>query len=339
MRKPPKGMKRPPGRPAWAQGPRLHFLSVRRSEYRKVAKDRDKANVFYTRVARLMIRKYGYDTVLNDVLPEGLVDPPDSDLDNPSDHEGESTDERGRKEEIYKEVRDKIKRFYQHEERKLTAAAPAASSTLASVSTSTLNPSNSNGSPVPSIGVRADSFSVLIRQLVKPPKKEADWQLYMSLFWQEKLKEGWKRRRRDINFKAAFVRDKWEVEDAELKGSVRKMVEERHAAAMDDYNRRVDAPVGPEDQHLALRSSYEFLQPIAELIAERLGSVVTIMMGASFEENQGEINVMRYGDSPSPSTLQVVDPPWSVHAGYKHSLVDEIWPHFDKIFSMARMST
>ncbi|TFY81983.1 hypothetical protein EWM64_g2028 [Hericium alpestre] len=116
----------------------------------------------------------------------------------------------------------------------------------------------------------------------------------------------------DIALKASVTSHQYyKNESPEFREGMKALVEEHHCQAMADYKRQVEDPVTIEDQAWSLNSAFMFLQPIANIIADRYGQVVSIMMCEKVSD-QDEVNVL------------------SVHSNHTRGVVDEMWPHYNR---------
>jgi hypothetical protein len=64
------------GKASWVWGTKLRFFEARKDEW-LAAVDTNQTSPFYTTMAKLYVRKYGYHVKDNEDLVEDIADPPD----------------------------------------------------------------------------------------------------------------------------------------------------------------------------------------------------------------------------------------------------------------------
>ncbi|KAI0055823.1 hypothetical protein BV25DRAFT_1842717 [Artomyces pyxidatus] len=290
-----------PGRPTALKGSIIPFLQKRMPAYLKLDTDRQKT-VFYDRMTRLLFIRYGRDNPLAGDVPEDVPNPDESVLNAVEEFGDETEEEREAREKLRADVRARVAGVYRDARRKLTQGqAPTKQA--------------------------QNSFVKLISQLVKRPRREQYVHVYQSEFFttriEAKFNQEWAKCVAEAGRKAQplpcrldvhnrVIRESWEEESETFKNSVHELVETRFREATEEYERTyIEKPKTEEDRAWAIPNAYMFLQPIANLLADRFGMAVSILMA---------------GPVPESSEIDML----SVHSGKTSGVAQEIWPDYDR---------
>ncbi|KAJ7920722.1 hypothetical protein B0H13DRAFT_1867226 [Mycena leptocephala] len=284
-----------PGKIGWIHGSKLQFFEVHKDDYLAAAEIKETGD-FYSRVARLYLDKYGYNTPWDGDLEEGQdvaddVDP-DEDVDSLSSEEGE------RRAEYFKKLRVKIGSWY----------------------------NGQYGNVVTKKTEKISFKTVFDRTALEPPRpvKSRALHYFSHKFYDEMVKDEATTRYAAlsrlpnppalITVRNAVTRQVWNAQTDAFRAEVLEACEAEHKAAMEAYSMAVsgDVPSTPEEYNVALNNAGYYLQPFADAAHERFGMNVVIMMCGPVPERGGRIEVR------------------SIHSGKSNSLAPRIWADFDR---------
>ncbi|KAJ6449248.1 hypothetical protein C8R47DRAFT_1084781 [Mycena vitilis] len=285
------------GRKPWVHGSKLVFMRGFKEAYMKASElGKVDSGKFYDDVTNQYLAVYGYNTAYNSDLREGQDVA--SDVDEDEDVDLLSPEEATERAEYFDEVRGKIGYWFR------TEYGGSKSSKKATASFKEVFNMPELGPPRP------------IRQRVV--------HFYSRRFYAERIKHRFKAKwaavsRLDkppaiITVQNAAIKDAWNSEPEAFKEEVRLSLENEHKAARQAYEIAAsgDEPKTPEEFQIALDNAAYYLQPFVDLIQERFGMNVALLMCGPVPNRGGAIEMH------------------SVHAGLSKGLVPRIWPDFDR---------
>ncbi|KAJ7715050.1 hypothetical protein B0H16DRAFT_1477680 [Mycena metata] len=117
-----------------------------------------------------------------------------------------------------------------------------------------------------------------------------------------------------VTVRNAVTKEAWAAESVPFQTELKAALEAEHAAAVAAHKTLVagSTPTSPEEYHVAVNNAGFYLQPFVEVVAERFGMNVSLLMCGPTPDRGGAIEVH------------------SVHTGVSKGLVPRIWPDFDR---------
>ncbi|KAJ7718491.1 hypothetical protein DFH07DRAFT_973279 [Mycena maculata] len=289
-----------PGKRSWVFGSKLTFLESFEDEYRAAAEIKATGD-FYSKIAQLFLKKFGYELNWDEDLDDGQ-DVAD-DIDPNEDIDNLDAEESTWRAQYYTEVRRKIGAWY-----------------------------NSKYGGAVSKKQKILTFKELFnkKELEPPaPVKPRILHYYSCKFYTERIKPRvvacWNAVSRTkpvpgvkapqlVNVWNQVTREAWNSETEPFKKEVLASMEKEHEVAKQAYELAVsgEAPSTPEGYDVAINNAAYYLQPFADGIHNRFGMNVTIMMCGPVPDRGGRIEVR------------------SVHSGMSNGMIPRIWSDFDR---------
>ncbi|KAF8197799.1 hypothetical protein K438DRAFT_1967359 [Mycena galopus ATCC 62051] len=222
----------------------------------------------YTDATNAFILRYGYDLAFTENV-EG-----DPEADPPVIEAAADDEEKARRSGIQKKLRAKLSNYFRNRWRakKLHAASiKAILGTMQSMAGPKARPRRKAALAV---------YTKLHYATRVKPRFDAIW---------EDAKKTLPERER-VAMSQDFARTCWQQEDKEFRNAVEMEGEEMHRVAMEEWKASRTIPEGSaEDYHNALESLNEVGIPLADALAERLGSHVVILVVGPVGSEQGEV--------------------------------------------------
>ncbi|KII83220.1 hypothetical protein PLICRDRAFT_180623 [Plicaturopsis crispa FD-325 SS-3] len=298
---------RPPGRVSWVQGTKFTFFDSRKELWqRAVDAGPEQAGIFYSNIAKLFLKKYGYDLPLKDDIDEDIEDPPDDSIDEEDPDAADLGEEEAeRRSKIYKSLRTSIGQWYRHHYRKLLKRDPRTKMMHC------IFEEISDLGPKPPRKLRMEQYysKHYYESRVKPKFDEewarvnADWELVLAAGNPENLRGPAR-----INVRNRVTKEKYLEESEEFRKELEARAEKDRELELEEYKGRgLSTSRTPEQIQKAIDDLGYYLQPIADILYERCDMVTAIVMSGPIPEKGGEIEIR------------------SVHAGVTRELIPQKW--------------
>ncbi|KAJ7475543.1 hypothetical protein B0H11DRAFT_2235253 [Mycena galericulata] len=285
-----------PGKVGWVHGTKLKFFKDEEKAYDAAAELKTTGD-FYSRMAQRYLEKYGYETPWEGDLEDDQdiaddVDP-DEDVDelDPAVAEERAT--------YFHILRGKIGVWYKAQ----------------------------YGSKTNKKKEKKMSFKKLFdKPALDPPTpvKPRVLHYYSRKFYHERIKDRvtarWAAASRlpkpphPITVRNTVTKECWLGETEPFKKEVLEAIKNEHKAAQEAYTLATsgEVPTTPEGFNVALNNAAYYLQPFCDVIHERYGMNVSILMCGPVPERGGRVEVR------------------SIHSGTTNDLVPRIWSDFDR---------
>ncbi|KAJ7713261.1 hypothetical protein B0H14DRAFT_3523509 [Mycena olivaceomarginata] len=292
----------PPGKPgkvSWAWGTKLEFFDKRKTAWVTAHKGKT-AGDFYTKLTKLYLVKYGYHLADEEDFEVDVADPPDW-VANKVVNEVLTEEESTFRQEYYGRFRDRLGQWYRREYASLLEEDKT---------------------------TFTDIFGQLGEGTRKPPRRPQLMHFYSEKRYDSHIRPRVEERKRALEQRAEFTGEKvpvaikiqnvvtkecWDEESLAYQEEMvreRERQHERHVKAWRDSN--ADGPNRtPEEFSASLKSAAHYLQPFVDIIADRYGMCVSILMVGPIGEHGGRIEMR------------------SVHSGKTRGLVEKDWPLHD----------
>ncbi|KAK7017234.1 hypothetical protein R3P38DRAFT_3201625 [Favolaschia claudopus] len=287
-----------PGKPPWVHGTKRVFFTKRRDEWLRES-EAGRAGQFYTKMAKLFVRKYGCDLNDDQDLAVDVEDPPDEAA-NEVVH-GLPAAEADRQSEYVAKIRGRIGQWYRSEYGDVSKTDKAA---FKQVFAGVLD-----GAPVkPQRGrlihfYSRNYYETRIKDHVE--ERMAALARVAELTGEEPAKQ--------IDVVSKVTAEMWNAESPAFR-------HECEVAAEVDYQQKVkawkaalpdSATRTPEEMAASLDNAAFYLQPFVDAIQDRFGMCASILLAGPIGRHGGKIGVQ------------------SVHAGVTRGLAPANWPTFD----------
>ncbi|KAK7048773.1 hypothetical protein R3P38DRAFT_3175027 [Favolaschia claudopus] len=255
----------PPGRKSAFVGEKQDWLEQFRDQLRDAADD---PGTVYDDATNAFLLRYGYDLPFTQNVDGKPEDNPPNISPNPDKVE------KTRRDGIQKKLRAKLSNYFRNRWRGKKVHTGAIQSILGTMQTMS-GPS------------------------ARPRRKPAI-AVYSKLHYAERIKpkfdELWAKAKDNVpagdrfSMSQDFVRSSWEAESDDFKASVVKKGEEMYEQAMADWKAARKVPEGSaEEYHNAMETLTEVGIPMADALAERLGSHVVILVVGPVGSEKGEV--------------------------------------------------
>ncbi|KAF7373976.1 hypothetical protein MSAN_00610300 [Mycena sanguinolenta] len=288
-----------PGKLSWVHGTKLSFFARRKAEWLREA-DAGRSGSFYTKMAKLYVKKYGYHLADDQDLAVDIEDPPDSAA-NEVTHEVLTPAEADFRKTYMKNLRTRIGAWYRTEYGRLLKSDEAAFKEL---------------------------FTGILDGAPPTPQRPRMVHFYSRKFYDDRVKpyveerlEALTRRAelsgedlpRKIDVISKVTAERWEAETAGFKAECQVAMEREYEAALKAWESSLaDSPTQtPEERAAALGNIAHYLVPFVEAIEQRFGMCASVMLAGPIGIRGGRIGVQ------------------SVHAGKTRGLAPVNWPDFD----------
>ncbi|GBE81981.1 hypothetical protein SCP_0403570 [Sparassis crispa] len=291
-----KNIKKTRGRSTWAKGSKLRFLNARTDDW-QTATDLDKVSKFYLNVTKLFIKKYGWDLLFDQDAEDEIPDPPDDLIidwigDEPFDDPKECT---------YQEMCT---------DRQLVPL-----------------PQSKNHQGLSMLAERSDPFDML-ELSPKPPRKPRLLQYYSHLHYAKHIKphfdEEWarvesapvlpgKKKPAQVKVRNKFTETAFLNESEEFRTTLKADLENEHEEQLKAFRNGQAEKKTAQHYHNGLVDTAMYLQPLANLIADKFGMSVSFLLAGPIPDRGGQIEVR------------------SVHSGEMAEVIPRNWPEFDRL--------
>ncbi|KAJ7786799.1 hypothetical protein B0H14DRAFT_3506384 [Mycena olivaceomarginata] len=288
-----------PGKPSWVWGTKLKFFDARKDEW-AVASRKKVAGEFYIKMAKLYTAKYGFLLDDDEDFECDVADPPDW-VANKVVNERLTPEETKFRQDYHAKFRDRLGGWYRTQYASLLKEDKATFSEI---------------------------FGRLGEGTRKPPRRPQLLHFYSEKRWDSHIKPRADERKRVLEGRAErtgipapaailiqneVTKECWMDEPESFKDEMlreREREHEIHLRAWKESN--ADGPNRtPEEFSASLKSAAHYLQPFVDVIAERYGMCVSILMVGPIGEHGGQIEMR------------------SVHSGKTRGLVEKDWPLHD----------
>ncbi|KAJ7850179.1 hypothetical protein B0H14DRAFT_3452103 [Mycena olivaceomarginata] len=284
------------GRVSWIWGTKLKFFESRKDEW-LTAHEQKVAGAFYTKMAKLYIIKYGCHLAADDDFAYDVADPPDW-VANKVVNERLSPEETEFRQEYHTILRDRLGEWYRRQFASLLKEDKA---------------------------TFADIFGHLGEGGRKPPRRPQLLHFYSEKRYDEHIKPRVEARKKVLAVRAEMTgvkapaaitiqnevtKECWDEESDLYMDSLLREREREHEIRLRAWRESTsDGPNRtPEEFSASLKSAAHYLQPFVDIISERFGMCVSILMAGPIGEHGGRIEMR------------------SVHAGKTRGLVEKDWP-------------
>ncbi|KAJ6476008.1 hypothetical protein C8R47DRAFT_1220475 [Mycena vitilis] len=250
-----------PGRTGWVHGTKEVFFEARKEEWLRES-EANRAGAFYTKMAKLYFKKYGYHLADNQDLAVDVADPPDSAA-NEVVHEKRSKEETEFRAASLKTVRSRIGQWYRTNYNGLLGSDKAA---FGELFTGVLD----GAPPKPQRGRIEHFYSRKFYETrVKPTVDER-----LAQMKRVALRTG-KPPPEAIDIISKVTAEVWEGETPSFKTECEAAFEREHQIAVRGWEASLaDSPVRTaEEAASALANAAYYLQPFVDAIQERFGIV------------------------------------------------------------------
>ncbi|KAJ7234291.1 hypothetical protein C8J57DRAFT_1531831 [Mycena rebaudengoi] len=287
------------GKVSWVWGTKLRFFEVRKDKWR-AAVDTNQTGGFYTTMAKLYTRKYGYHIADNEDLAEDIADPPEEAA-NVVVNERLTPEEAETRSKHHAALRLRIGAWYRAQYGNLLEEDKE---TFVGLFTGNLD-----GTP-------------------PRPQRPQLIQYYSRKFYDSRVRVRFEARMAGIVRRAAFADDDmpavlkirnevtkevWEEECEAFQEDVKASLEKEYQASLTAWKTSLaDSPTKtPEEMNATLHNAAFYLQPYVDAIQERFGMCASVFLAGPIGARGGAIGVR------------------SVHAGKTRGAVPMNWPEFD----------
>ncbi|KAK7050158.1 hypothetical protein R3P38DRAFT_3173224 [Favolaschia claudopus] len=287
-----------PGKPPWVHGTKKTFLAKRRDEWLRES-EAGRAGSFYTKMAKLYVKKYGCDLKDDEDLAVDVEDPPDEAA-NEVVHDIPA-DEATKQSDCVKKMRGRIGQWYRGEYGNIAKSEKQA---FKEIFTGVLD-----GSPAkPHRGRLIHFYS---RKYYETRVKHQVEERLEAL--ERVAARTGEAKPKHIDVISKVTAESWEAESPAFKHECEVAFAKEHEQAVKAWKAALpDSPTRtPEEMAASLDNAAFYLQPFVDAIHERFGMCATVLLAGPIGRHGGKIGVQ------------------SVHAGVTRGLAPVNWPTFD----------
>ncbi|KAJ7304575.1 hypothetical protein DFH08DRAFT_976753 [Mycena albidolilacea] len=289
-----------PGKQSWVHGTKLGFFTAYKEDFIAAAEIKE-TGAFYTRIAKLYLKKYGYNTAWGGDLEEGQDTADDVDEDEDVDTLLPEVAEA--RSAYYTKLRNKIAVWYHAQ----------------------------YGGNVRTKQVPKTFKQLFDRAELEPsePTRKRELHYYSTNFYAERIKprfitrlaaatraaaERGEKPPAEVALRQQVMKEAWLAETPAFRAEISQTIDKLHAAALETYKVALanDTPSTAEEYSIALNNAAFYLTPFAEAAQQQFGMNVSILLCSPVPDRGGRIEVR------------------SVHAGFSNGLVPRIWSDFDR---------
>ncbi|KAJ7776705.1 hypothetical protein B0H14DRAFT_3508229 [Mycena olivaceomarginata] len=289
-----------PGKPSWVYGTKLAFFTAYKEDFIAAAEIKE-TGAFYTRIAKLYLKKYGYNTAWDEDLEEGQ-DTAD-DIDEDEDVDTLLPEVAEARSAYYTKLRNKIAVWYHAQ----------------------------YGGNVRQKQVPKTFKQLFDKAELEPsePTRKRELHYYSTNFYAERIKprfitrwaavtraaaERGEKPPAEVAVRQQVTKEMWSAETPAFRAEISKTIDKIHEAAIETYKVALanDTPSTAEEYSIALNNAAFYLTPFAEAAQQQFGMNVSILLCGPVPDRGGRIEVR------------------SVHAGFSNGLVPRIWSDFDR---------
>ncbi|KAJ7795033.1 hypothetical protein B0H14DRAFT_3496424 [Mycena olivaceomarginata] len=289
-----------PGKQSWVHGTKLGFFTAYKEDFIAAAEIKE-TGAFYTHIAKLYLKKYGYNTAWGGDLEEGQDTADDVDEDEDIDTLLPEVAEA--RSAYYTKLRNKIAVWYHAQ----------------------------YGGNVRTKQVPKTFKQLFDRAELEPsePMRKRELHYYSTNFYVERIKprfitrlaaatraaaERGEKPPAEVALRQQVMKEAWLAETPAFWAEILQTIDKLHAAALETYKVALtnDTPSTAEEYSIALNNAAFYLTPFAEAAQQQFGMNVSILLCSPVPDRGGRIEVR------------------SVHAGFSNGLVPRIWSDFDR---------
>ncbi|KAJ7888390.1 hypothetical protein B0H14DRAFT_2562359 [Mycena olivaceomarginata] len=289
-----------PGKPSWVYSTKLAFFTAYKEDFIAAAEIKE-TGAFYTRIAKLYLKKYGYNTAWDEDLEEGQ-DTAD-DIDEDEDVDTLLPEVAEARSAYYTKLRNKIAVWYHAQ----------------------------YGGNVRQKQVPKTFKQLFDKAELEPsePTRKRELHYYSTNFYAERIKprfitrwaavtraaaERGEKPPAEVAVRQQVTKEMWSAETPAFRAEISKTIDKIHEAAIETYKVALanDTPSTAEEYSIALNNAAFYLTPFAEAAQQQFGMNVSILLCGPVPDRGGRIEVR------------------SVHAGFSNGLVPRIWSDFDR---------
>ncbi|KAJ7860611.1 hypothetical protein B0H14DRAFT_2576580 [Mycena olivaceomarginata] len=282
-----------PGKQSWVHGTKLGFFTAYKEDFIAAAEIKE-TGAFYTHIAKLYLKKYGYNTAWGGDLEEGQDTADDVDEDEDVDTLLPEVAEA--RSAYYTKLRNKIAVWYHAQ----------------------------YGGNVRTKQVPKTFKQLFDRAELEPsePTRKRELHYYSTNFYAERIKprfitrlaaatravaERGEKPPAEVALHQQVMKEAWLAETPAFRAEISQTIDKLHAAALETYKVALanDTPSTAEEYSIALNNAAFYLTPFAEAAQH-------ILLCGPVPDRGGRIEVR------------------SVHAGFSNGLVLRIWSYFDR---------
>ncbi|KAJ6549006.1 hypothetical protein B0H19DRAFT_1265778 [Mycena capillaripes] len=288
-----------PGKPSWVWGTKKVFFERRKDDWVRES-EADRAGEFYTKVAKLYLKKYPWDLADNEDYAFDFEDPPDSAADEVV-HEVLDPEIEKTRVESMKTLRSRIGQWYRTEYGSLIRSDKVAFKEL---------------------------FTGVLDGTPAKPQRGRLIHFYSRKYYETRIKPVVQERMEALKRRAEFTGETMpknidvisKVTSEMWEGEVPSFKHECELAAEREYQQQLvawqatqpDAPTRtPEELAATLDNAGFYLQPFVDAIQERFGMCATLLLAGPVGIQQGKMGLV------------------SVHAGATKGIAPMKWPAYD----------
>ncbi|KAJ7255784.1 hypothetical protein B0H12DRAFT_1232953, partial [Mycena haematopus] len=271
-----------PGKLPWVHGTKKVFFASRSEEWLRES-DAHRTSAFYTKMAKLYVKKYGYNLADDQDLAVDVEDPPDSAADEVV-HEILSPEEQASRAAYHKTLRTRIGQWYRAEYGNLFKSDKAAFK---------------------------DLFTGVLDGVPGKPQRSRILHFYSRNFYETRIKSrveqrvaGLKRRAelsgesvptKPIDVVAKVTAEAWDEESFEFKQECEVRLEREYQAEVKAWEASLaDSPTRTADEIAAtLANAAFYLQPFVNAIRDRFGMCASVLLAGPIGTRGGRIGVQR----------------------------------------------
>ncbi|KAJ7737475.1 hypothetical protein B0H14DRAFT_3516294 [Mycena olivaceomarginata] len=289
-----------PGKPSWVYGTKLAFFTAYKEDFIAAAEIKE-TGAFYMRIAKLYLKKYGYNTAWAEDLEEGQDTADDTDEDEDVDT-------------LLQEVAEARSAYYTKLCNKIAVWYHA-----------------QYGGNVRQKQVPKTFKQLFDKAELEPsePTRKRELHYYSTNFYAERIKpqfitrwaavtraaaERGEKPPAEVAVRQQVTKEMWSAETPAFRAEISKTIDKIHEAAIETYKVALanDTPSTAEEYSIALNNAAFYLTPFAEAAQQQFGMNVSILLCGPVPDRGGRIEVR------------------SVHAGFSNGLVPRIWSDFDR---------
>ncbi|KAJ7828220.1 hypothetical protein B0H14DRAFT_3466418 [Mycena olivaceomarginata] len=315
-----------PGKVSWIWGTKLAFFSKRKADWLREAEAK-RAGAFYTKMAKLFVKKYGHHLADDQDFDVDVADPPDSAAD-----------------EVVHEVLTEEEREFRAEHHKTLRAVRELGSAIGT--------GGEYGSLLKSDETAfKELFTGVLDGAPPKPQRGRIVHFYSRKYYDTRIKSrvdarlaSVKRRIENsgeekpetIDIVSKVTAELWEDESAEFRHEVEVAFEHEYQQNLRAWEVSLaDSPTrSPEEIAATLENAAYYLQPFVDAIQQRFGMVATVLLCGPVGMRGGRIGMQRWVVVDALITIRhnthaVTFTQNSVHAGATLGVAPVDWPTSD----------
>ncbi|KAJ7848610.1 hypothetical protein B0H14DRAFT_3453018 [Mycena olivaceomarginata] len=268
-------------RKSWVHGTKLDFFTAYKEDFIAVAEIKE-TGAFYTRIAKLYLKKYGYNTAWGGDLEEGQDTADDVDEDEDVDT-------------LLPEVAEAWSAYYTKLHNKIAVWYHA-----------------QYGGNVRTKQVPKTFKQLFDRAELEPsePMRKRELHYYLTNFYAERIKlcfitrlaaatraaaERGEKPPAEVALHQQVMKEAWLAETPAFRAEISQTINKLHAAALETYKVALanDTPSTAEEYSIALNNAAFYLTPFAEAAQQQFGMNISILLCGPVPDRGGRIEVRR----------------------------------------------